>query len=231
MATEIQFPGSLKIFLLPFFGFHTTSFSTGAQSYAVKSPTFAGVAVTVKPKIHVGLTEVSSCRATTASCHLWMPPFYTPLMGKSFLVCHCVVKKGLNWSGMQKGFTSKPLFCSLTPLLQPLMHENGLCCVLLCMDFSEGLNMQKTTRLSSLMISSASFWGVMEDSTKDQQIFIDTPSVKDECIIKTTKIKKKKGNYFLCHLWPPMSNSQTLPLIQHSNISLIKDITLVIYRL
>lgn len=93
----------------------------------------------------------------------------------------------LNWSRMQKGFTIKPLFCSLTPFLQHLMHESGLCSVLLlCMDFFEGLNMQRTTRLISLMISSVSVWDVMEDSTKDQQILIDTPSVKMTVLSKNT---------------------------------------------
>lgn len=45
-------------------------FSTGAQNYAAKSTSLAGVTVTVKPKIHVGLTEVSNCRATTAAVTL-----------------------------------------------------------------------------------------------------------------------------------------------------------------
>lgn len=148
-------------------------------------------AVTAKPKIHVGLTEVRNCRATTSSCHLWIPHFYTLVMCKPFWsVTGGKTLEGLNWSGMQKGFTSKPFFCSLKSFLQCLMHENGLCCVLLCMDLSVELNMQRTIGLCSLMISSVSVWGVMEDSTKDQRILIDTPSVI--VLSKILKLKKKK---------------------------------------
>lgn len=136
--------------------------------------------------------------AVTFKCPLSTHPWCANLFGLSL---GGKTLEGLNWSGMQKGFTSKPLFCPLTPFVQHLMHENRLCCVLLlCTDLSEGLNMQRTIRLCSLMISSASVWGVMEDSIKDQQILIDTPSVKDDCITKNTKIKKKKGNYFLSSL-------------------------------
>lgn len=53
--TEIQIPRLTKKLLSTIFWFsYSTSFSTRAQSYAVKSPSLAGVAVTVKPKYMLG---------------------------------------------------------------------------------------------------------------------------------------------------------------------------------
>lgn len=71
------------------------------------------------------------------------------------------------------------------PFPQQLMHENGSCPSAL-----HGLNMQGTIKLFILMISSASVCHGMENSIKDQQIMINNPSVKDDCIIKNT-IKKR----------------------------------------
>lgn len=118
--TEVQIPRLTKQLPSPFFGFHTkpkkTSFSTGTQSYAVKSPSLAGVAVTVNT---CWAHRSDNCRATSASCHLWMPPFYTSLMCKKLFGLSLGDKtlEGLNWSGMQRDFTSKSLFCFLTPFL------------------------------------------------------------------------------------------------------------------